>query len=88
MELKLNLRDAREQYFVVGDGGSIPSKVTRIPIQIGTEKFLSNVAFSERLNIGFNLLGRQGVFEYFDEVVFNEKRKQVSFRYRTKRSSF
>jgi len=27
MELKLNLRDAREQYFVVGDGGSIPSKV-------------------------------------------------------------
>jgi predicted aspartyl protease len=88
MELKLNLRDAREQYFVVGDGGSIPSKVTRIPIQIGTEKFLSNVAFSERLNIGFNLLGRQGVFEYFDEVVFNEKRKQVSFRYTTKRSSF
>ena len=83
-ELKVSLKDAREQYFVVGDGGSIPSKLVKIPVQIGTEKFLSEVAFSERLNIGFNLIGRKGVFEYFDEVVFNEKAKEVSFRKKVK----
>ena len=79
-ELELNLKDGRNQYFIVGDGGSIPSKLVTIPVKIGTEKFLTEVAFSERLNIGFNLIGRKGVFEYFDEVVFSEKAREVSFR--------
>jgi len=79
-ELEIDLKNARNQYFIVGDGGSIPSKLVTIPVQIGAEKFLSKVAFSERLNIGFNLIGRKGVFEYFDEVVFSEKAREVSFR--------
>jgi len=84
-ELKISLKDARGQYLVVGDGGFIPSKVIKIQIQIGSEKFISDIAFSEKLNIGFNLIGRQGIFEYFDEVVFNEKKKEVSFRWKGKR---
>jgi len=83
-EFEISLEGARNQYFVVGDGGSIPSKLVRIPVQIGTDKFLSEVAFSGRLNIGFNLIGRRGVFEYFDEVVFNEKAREVSFRKKVK----
>ncbi|PIS23952.1 MAG: hypothetical protein COT45_04970 [bacterium (Candidatus Stahlbacteria) CG08_land_8_20_14_0_20_40_26] len=46
-----------------------------IPITI-----FAPVAFSEKLNVGFNLLGRKGIFEEFDEVVFIEKQKQVEFR--------
>jgi len=83
-ELKISLKDAREQYLVVGDGGFIPSRLIKIPVQIGSEKFISDIAFSEKLNIGFNLIGRQGIFEYFDEVAFNEKAKEVSFRWKTK----
>jgi hypothetical protein len=83
-ELRINLKDAREQYLVVGDGGFIPSRLIKIPVQIGSEKFISDIAFSERLNIGFNLIGRHGIFEYFDEVVFNEKVKEVSFRWKAR----
>ncbi len=79
--LELNLKNAREQFFVVGDGSFIPAKVIKIPVQIGNEKIISDIAFSDKLNIGFNLLGRRGIFEYFDETAFCEKRKEVVFRW-------
>ncbi|MBI4838050.1 MAG: hypothetical protein HY806_02705 [Nitrospirae bacterium] len=78
--LTLNLNNAREQFFVVGDGSFIPAKVIKIPIEIGNEKIIADIAFSEKLNIGFNLLGRKGIFEYFEEIAFNEKGKEVIFR--------
>lgn len=80
--LMLSLKNAREQFFVVGDGSFIPAKVIKIPVQIGDEKVISDIAFSEKLNIGFNLLGRKGIFEYFDEIAFNEKEKEVIFRWK------
>ena len=33
-ELKISLKDAREQYLVVGDGGFIPSRLIKIPVQM------------------------------------------------------
>ncbi len=81
--LMLDLKDAREQFFVVGDGSFIPAKVIKIPVEIGNEKIKADIAFSEKLNIGFNLLGRKGIFEHFDEIAFNEKRKEVIFRLKT-----
>ncbi|MEW6418842.1 MAG: hypothetical protein AB1480_12095 [Nitrospirota bacterium] len=80
--LMLNLKNAREQFFVVGDGSFIPARVIKIPVQVGNEKIISDIAFSEKLNIGFNLLGRKGIFEYFDEIAFCEKRKEVIFRWK------
>ncbi len=68
--LTLNLENAREQFFVVGDGSFIPAKVIKIPLEIGNEKIIADIAFSEKLNIGFNLLGRKGIFEHFDEIAF------------------
>ena len=68
------------QFFVVGDGSFIPAKIIKIPIEIGNKKIIADIAFSEKLNIGFNLLGRKDVFEHFDEVAFNEKKKEVVFR--------
>ncbi|MBI5098843.1 MAG: hypothetical protein HZB30_06345 [Nitrospirae bacterium] len=82
--LMLNLKNAREQFFVVGDGSFIPAKVIKIPVEIGNEKIISDIAFSEKLNIGFNLLGRKGIFEYFDEIAFNEKAKEVIFRWKAR----
>ena len=83
-ELNLNLKDTRTVYLVVGDGGFIPSKLIKIPVQIGNNKFICDVTFSERLGIGFNLIGRRGIFEHFNEVAFNEKAKEVSFRWKAK----
>jgi len=38
---------------------------------------ITEVAFSDRLNIGFNLLGRKDIFEGFDEVIFRETQREV-----------
>ena len=79
-ELNLSLESGRELYLVVGDGGFIPSRVLRIPLRIGDEKFVGDVAFSQKLNVGFNLLGRKDVFEHFQEVAFRERAREVWFR--------
>src|SRR3990172_3037750 len=50
------IKNAREQFFVVGDGSFIPANVIKIPVEIGNEKIIADIAFSEKLNIGFNLL--------------------------------
>ena len=64
------------------DGNLIPGYLFRLPLQIGDVKIRSLVAFSAELNVGFNLLGRQTIFNSFDEVAFNERRKRVIFRRR------
>jgi hypothetical protein len=79
--INLNLKNALQQYFVVGDGSFIPAKVMKMTVQIGDEKFISDISFSEKLNIGFNLLGRKGIFEHFTEVAFSERKKEVIFRW-------
>jgi len=63
----------------VGDGGMIPVYLHELPMQLGVIKFQAPLGFSERLGVGFNLLGRLGVFERF-RICFHEKRKVVSFQ--------
>lgn len=43
--------------------------------------FSRSISFSPDLKIGFNLLGRSGVFSQFSEVVFQEKRHRLIFRF-------
>ena len=52
-----------------------------LPLQIGPLRFRAPIAFSSELKVGFNLLGRRDFFEQFDEVAFQEKRRQVLLRY-------
>jgi hypothetical protein len=77
----LSLRHARTQHFIVGDGRLISSHVVTLPLQIGPHTFRAPVAFSPGLKVGFNLLGRNGVFEAFEEIAFQERHRQVVFRY-------
>ena len=62
------------------DGEAIPAHLFRLPLQIGDIKIRAVVAFSDKLSVGFNLLGRQSVFDSFTEVAFNENEKKVEFR--------
>lgn len=80
-ELGVDLSRAKERMFVVADGSFIPAKIVKIPIEIGARRRIAEVAFSDRLNIGFNLLGRKDVFEAFDEVIFRESAREVELRW-------
>ena len=80
--LGMPLRHARVQRFIIGDGRFIHGHVVTLPMQIGPRTFRTSVAFSSDLKVGFNLLGRRELFEQFEEVAFQEKRRQVILRYR------
>ena len=80
-ELGLEISRDRDRRFKVADGSLIPVKLVKLPIDIAGRRGIAEVAFSDRLNIGFNLLGRKDVFEGFDEIIFREARREVELRW-------
>jgi len=64
---------------VVGDGSFIPIYVHDLSIQIDQWQITVSVGFSERLGVGFNILGRKGVFDQF-QVCFNDRTRKVTFQ--------
>ncbi|MEA2903805.1 MAG: hypothetical protein QOI12_1192 [Alphaproteobacteria bacterium] len=68
-----------ERIFVmVGDGSLIPVFLHRVALQIGPHRIEARMGFSDRLGIGFHLLGRLDVFERF-RVCFHERERTVIF---------
>lgn len=49
-----------------------------LEIQLGFDRFSAPVAFSPDLHVGFNLLGRKGIFDRY-KVEFDDRRRLVSF---------
>lgn len=80
-ELGIEISHAKDRRFKVADGSFIPVKLVKLPINIAGRRGIAEVAFSDRLNIGFNLLGRKDVFEGFDEITFREARREVELRW-------
>jgi hypothetical protein len=78
--LELRKEQGQLKMLKAADGKLIRSYLFRLTLEIGTVKLRPLIAFSDQLNVGFNLLGRHTVFSSFDEVAFNERRKTVSFR--------
>jgi gag-polyprotein putative aspartyl protease len=78
-DMGIDWHSGRRQMVVVGDGSYIPTFIHDIPIQLGTFQFTAPIGFSERLGVGFNLLGRTGVFSQF-EVCFNDHARKVTFQ--------
>ena len=78
-DMGINWQSGRRQMVVVGDGSYIPTLIHDLPIQIGDSQITVPVGFSERLGVGFNLLGRTGVFDQF-EVCFNDRSRKVTFQ--------
>jgi hypothetical protein len=64
---------------VVGDGSFIPVYFHVVPIHIEDIEITASVGFSERLGVGFNLLGRKGIFEYF-KICFSDKESKITFQ--------
>lgn len=65
-------------YLQVGDGSFIPVHLHDLELQIGTERFVAKVGFSERLGVAFNLLGRESVFARF-KICFQESQRILTF---------
>jgi predicted aspartyl protease len=80
-QLGLDLSRAKDRMFIVADGSFIPAKIVKVPIEIGGRRKIAEIAFSDRLNIGFNLLSRKDIFEAFNEVIFRESSRQVELRW-------
>jgi len=80
LRLGLQPRQGKARYMVVGDGSFIPVSIFKLSVQIAGERFISDIAFSDRLGVGFNLIGRKGIFEHFDEIIFRERRREVELR--------
>jgi len=69
----------RKIFAQVGDGSHIPVYLHKLAMQIGPKRFKATVGFSDKLGVGFHLLGREDVFEQF-KICFHEKRRVVSFQ--------
>lgn len=76
--LGIDIKKCRETKVTVGDGSLIPVYLKRLKLKFGTKEVSVLIGFSPRLGVGFNLLGRQGVFERFD-VTFSDSKEIVIF---------
>jgi hypothetical protein len=77
--LGIDIREGRRTMVVVGDGSYIPVYLFNIPMRIGEIEFTSEIGFSERLGVGFNLLGRRDIFRIF-KVCFSDMEEKVTFQ--------
>jgi hypothetical protein len=73
-----NYRLGEQTYLRVGNGDFIPVYLHELEIQLGSERFTARIGFSEKLGVGFNLLGRMGIFERF-KVCFHESDGIITF---------
>lgn len=71
-------RTGNRIYLQVGDGSFIPVYLHDLELQVGTEQFPAKVGFSDKLGIGFNLLGRTSIFERF-KICFQESQAIITF---------
>jgi hypothetical protein len=55
----------RRQMIVVGDGSYIPTYFHDLQLKICDREITAPIGFSERLGVGFNILGRTGIFDKF-----------------------
>lgn len=76
--LGIDMKQCHENQVTVGDGSLIPVYLKRLELKFGSKKIFAPIGFSPRLGVGFNLLGRQGIFENFD-VTFSDSRELLIF---------
>lgn len=77
-DLDIKLEDGNKTYVTVGDGSQIIVYVHKIRARLAGKEFRAIVGFSRHLGIGFNIIGRLGIFDRF-RICFDEKEKAVEF---------
>lgn len=77
--LDIDIYTGKKQMIVVGDGSFIPVYFHNLTLEIDEFKLQAPIGFSERLGVGFDLLGRKGIFDNF-QICFNEKERKLTFQ--------
>jgi hypothetical protein len=77
--IRIDWQKGRQQMIVVGDGSFIPTYFQDLSIEIDKWRITAPIGFSERLGVGFNILGRKGIFDQF-QVCFNDHIRKVTFQ--------
>ena len=62
----------------VGDGSLIRVYIHNLEVQLGTERFICPVGFSDDLGVPFNVLGKMYVFDRF-KVCFHQGERAITF---------
>ncbi len=61
----------------VGDGDAMPVLVYKLKVRFAEHAFKAEIGFSDKLGVGFNIVGRASFFQRF-KICFNEHDKVVS----------
>ncbi len=78
-DIDIKWSEGKKQMIVVGDGSFIPVYFHDITLKIDRWEVKAPIGFSERLGVGFNLLGRTGIFNQF-QVCFSEYTRKITFQ--------
>lgn len=75
--LDIDIYSGKEQMITVGDGSLIPVYLHKLNVRLGEHEFNAIIGFSDRLGIGFNILGRKDFFDRF-VFCFDDYHKELS----------
>ena len=76
--LGINYQSGLRGSIMVGDGNLIPVFFHSLAMKIGNISFKATIGFSPKLGVGFNLLGRQDVFNRF-KIIFDDQKQSITF---------
>ena len=74
--LGINLSRGQRRTMVLGNGDSLAIFLHPVRVRFGGAEFTVPAAFSDALKVGFNVLGRAGVFDRF-VITFNDRARQL-----------
>ncbi len=74
----IDAEKGKKSFVRIGDGSFIEIFVHTLNVKLAGKEFKAKIGFSRGLGIGFNIIGREGIFENYI-VSFNEKEKTVEF---------
>jgi hypothetical protein len=73
--LGIEYTKGEKNFMTVGDGTQIPVYLHNINVRFNEKEFSAKIGFSNKLGIGFDILGREGFFDRF--VVCFDDRKRI-----------
>jgi hypothetical protein len=72
--LGIEYTEGDKNFMTVGDGAQILVYTHNVKVRFADREFTAKIGFSDRLGIGFDILGREGFFDRFVVCFDDEKR--------------
>ena len=73
----VDVEKGRQTTLTVGDGHEIPVYLHKLPVIFLNREFKATIGFTNKLRVGFNLLGRKDFFEKFT-ICFNDSETMIT----------